>query len=425
MSDKWQALAEQIRSTKTSFDASYKCVNRPKLPKAKTQIKHLKILVSCHNNLVGIAQGTHKLLTQEHKKVLVDTLTSIKSKLETLFERLTITEPIPKDLLTPLNIRWRENSEHDSSDSGSDTETEESVNNSLTETASESNHHSPINEPPQTTTMTSTVENFVGNASKLIPDFDGKISGLQKFLDSLDLLDIIKGDHESVAVALIKSKLDPTTRGLITQESTIAQIKITLSSKIKGEPTKAIVAKLRNTKQGNRSTNDFVKEVEELTKTLERSYICDGVPADVAKAYSTETAITTLTTNGKSEQAKMSMKGVVYNNFADAVSKFVEISSEQIASVNIVRRYPQNNSNYRGRGHFSYNRNRYNRYNYNNTNFNNRNQSYGRNNYNNQRNSNNRDEQQRGRNRNNRNVRMIEAQSENTQDPQVAQLGMV
>lgn len=267
--------------------------------------------------------------------------------------------------------------------------------------------------------MAQPVETFIGNASKLLPDFDGKVENLQKFLNSLDVLELMKGDHESVAIAIIKSKLDSTTRGLLTTETTISAIKNTLATNIKGQPTKSIVAKLLNTKQGSKSANDFVKEIEELSKTLERSYISDGVPAHVAKTYATESAIKSLTTNGKAEQCKLLMKGVVYNTFSDAVSKFVELSEDNTANVNFVRQgnYNRYNSAYRGRGNYhgnsqNNNRGRNGRYN-----------NYSRRNKNNQNNG------RQARNRNqrngaqNQNVRAMEAVTGNgLEDPQEAQL---
>jgi len=401
----WVQILESLQRIKQEFDRSYKCLNKTNLPSKKTQIKHLQNLVYNHNSIVGVLKFTYATLTPAHKIEVEQFFKTIKTRLEVLFGRLQIPHEIPAKINQILDLRFAEPL---SDEDGSEEETDEPP--------------TPLPFDIIRTMAPSALDSFVGNASKLVPDFDGKLENLQKFLDALDILELIKAEHETVAVAIVKSKLDVWTRGFLTTESTILQIKETLAAKVKGQPTKAIVAKLLNTKQGNKSANDFVKEIEELAKTLERSYISDGVPAQVVKTYFTESAIKSLTTNGKADQCKLLMKGVVYNTFSDAVSKFVELSDDNTATVNIVRQGNYNRYNSRGRGnyHGNYQNNRgRNGRNYNNS----RNQRNNRGYQNNQNNG------RQARNRNqrngqqNQNVRAIEAASGNgADDPQEAQL---
>ena len=409
----WEDIRRKLSEYKIEFDKSYKCLNKTALPKRKTQIKHLQILVFTHNSITGLTRSVFESLSPNHKIEVTQLIKSIRTKLEVLFLRLGIPHIIPSDITKIIDIRFSETEEEfsDENENEDEIETENLNNKPLVIT--------PLNKDNQNCeSMTSTAETFVGNASKLLPEFDGKIENLQKFIDALDVLALIKGTHESVAIALIKSKLDSTSRNLVTTENTIEGIKSTLVSKIKGEPTKSVVAKLSNIKQGTRSAHEFVKEIEELTKKLEKSYICDGVPVEMAKTYATDTAIKTLTTNGKSEQAKVSMKGVIYTKLSDAVSKFLEISSEDVAKVNYVKQLPQQryNNYQKGRGNRSYN----NRGRNTGRNYGNQRQNGGGNNHGNQNSGNNNNQSQRSRNRN---VRYLDTQSENMQDPQDAQLG--
>lgn len=73
------------------------------------------------------------------------------------------------------------------------------------------------------TTMTP-VE-FINLATKLLPEFDGKAENLTKFINALDILDSIKGDNGSIAISLIKTKLNQTASRLLTNEATIGAIK--------------------------------------------------------------------------------------------------------------------------------------------------------------------------------------------------------
>lgn len=155
--------------------------------------------------------------------------------------------------------------------------------------------------------MPITVTDFLSAASKLVPNFDGNFINLQQFIDGINLVNLIKDTHEAVAVNLIKSKLTGTARNLITDENSISAIITKLQQSVKAESTQAVTAKLMNSKQSHKSTNDYAKEIEDLTKQLENAYISDGLPHNVAKTYSTQTAIKTITKNAKSEKAKLLM----------------------------------------------------------------------------------------------------------------------
>ena len=50
--------------------------------------------------------------------------------------------------------------------------------------------------------MAQTIVEFLNTASKLITEFDGKSENLCTFIDSLQLVEAIKGQHEPMAVSL-------------------------------------------------------------------------------------------------------------------------------------------------------------------------------------------------------------------------------
>ena len=109
--------------------------------------------------------------------------------------------------------------------------------------------------------MAQTVVEFIKLATSLIPEFDGRQENLQSFLDSLNLLDTLKGTHEQTAISLIKTKLKGNARNFISNEQTIAAIITTLSSVVKGESVEVISAKLLNLQQKNKTANQYTQEV--------------------------------------------------------------------------------------------------------------------------------------------------------------------
>lgn len=68
--------------------------------------------------------------------------------------------------------------------------------------------------------MPLTVVRFISTAAKLVAEFDGKSKNLRSFLDFLSLLEAIKGEHETVAISLLKTKLKGNARNLISSLKT-------------------------------------------------------------------------------------------------------------------------------------------------------------------------------------------------------------
>lgn len=400
----WTDLSEIFKKIKFDFDKSYKCLNKTKLPSAQTQLKHITDLINKHNEVAELLKDTFHVLSEQYKVSVAEFFKSFKDRLEILFERLDLDITIPRDLMTSIENNISEKSLVSDS-AGTSTE----IGNE-------------IKDPKN---MADTVANFLTSAAKLLPDFDGTYINLQRFIDAINLVNLIKSTHDEVAVSLIKSKLTGTARNLITTENTIAEIVAKLKSSIKSEDTQAVTAKLVNAKQNNKPTNEYVEEIETLTKQLEMAYISDGLSSEIAKKYSTQTAVKALTKNAKSDKAKLLLQAGNFNQLSDIVTKFVELSNEaeDVFRINMV----QYNPNYRNNPRRNSNRGS-SRYNYrgrggrdNNNNNQQQRRSYNQNrNY--QRNRNNNQNQNNGRN-GNRNVRAIDAASENGYSPQQAQLG--
>lgn len=62
-----------------------------------------------------------------------------------------------------------------------------------------------------------------------------------------------------------------------------------LKSKIRGESTEALAAKLTAAKQGNKTVNTYAKDIEDLAKALNNSYLLDGLTSELKALISNAT----------------------------------------------------------------------------------------------------------------------------------------
>ena len=254
---------------------------------------------------------------------------------------------------------------------------------------------------------------FLNFASKLIPSqFDGSFTKLQSFIDSLTLLEINSVGNEDNALAFVKTRLTGKARTLISDNMTILDVINALKTGIKGESSKALSAKLLNTKQNCKDSIKFSNEIEDLASSLKLAFISEGVPSTVAETYTTDLTVKSLAKNSTSEKTKIIMEAGNFSSIQEAISKFVSVESEPNGNVFVLKNSQSynnkrfNNNYIRGRG----------RYGNNNSNFSNHQYQrggYRNNNYRNQFQNNRQNQRQ-----NTRNVRLCGTQDEASQENQ-------
>lgn len=353
----WSDIVREVRVIKENFEKSHKCLNTDRPTKNETVEKHLEILFTCLEEIRVILNENYSRLTTAHKSAADSFFTDIREKLVNVLERRGFQVDLPVSLHEEIKYNLKPTLQKE------------------------------INF--EDTKMTQTVVEFLNTASKLISDFDGKPENIRSFIDSLSLVNSIKGEHESVAISLIKTKLKGNARNLINNESSITEIINKLTSSVKGESVEVISAKIMNIRQNNKSANTYCNEVEALTKSLESAYISDGLSCELATKYSTRVAVKALTKNCTIDKVKLIMEAGQFNNMNDAVEKFVNSCTESTGQQNTIlysnqrspnNRYSRGNfrGRYRGRGGQMNNNNRDNQA----TNYNHRRRgrNYGRNN---------------------------------------------
>lgn len=343
----WQNIVGKLRIIKEDFDKSYKCLNTDRPSRPETIEKHIKILFASTESIRVILNVNYSRLTVAHKAAADNFFSDVCGKLENVLSRKNIDVKLPLTLREEIVYSPEISKLILVTDSQAEKETEES------------NQHCTNSRENQTKMPLSVIE-FLGLATKLIPEFDGKPENMQSFVDSLNLLDTVKESHEAIAVQIIKTKLKNSSRNLISNESSIAEIVAKLKASVKGESTEVLTAKILNVKQNNKSANNFVQEIEDLTKSLTNAYITDGLPGSLAEKYSTQVAVKSMARNASSERVRLIMEAGTFSNMNEAVTKFVNSCTDNNSGSNVLfyksrtgNRGARGGGNGRGRGNYN------------------------------------------------------------------------
>nr|AAN87267.1 ORF2 [Drosophila melanogaster] len=410
----WLNLTISINNIRDAFDKSYKCINKTALIKTQTLIFHIKVLITQYNTLQNLIVTNKSKLTEEHKVQCFKVLSSFGKRLHNTSVRHSIIIEVPTELTKIAEFDESQLRDLDESQPLEDLDIESDI---------ESIEELKFNTvQPNTRNMANALEAqraYVKQVSATVPDFDGKKLHLNRFVTALKLTDLTKGDQETLAVEVIKTKIIGPLNYKVEHATTIQAIITILQANVKGESPDVIKAKLINAQQRGKTASQYVTEIDSMRKQLEAAYIDGGLDADNADKFATKESISAMTKNCANEALKMILTAGTFSTFNDAMEKYLHCSTEITGNSNTVLFYNGNNRRgnynayYRGRGRNNYNHN-YNQ---------NYNQGYNNNNrgrggyrgHGNNRDGGNRRGNQSQNNNNNRNVRNV--QSENSQTP--------
>lgn len=390
----YSALSKELDRLEKAFDIIYKRVNKQAVPKTESLvIRHLNDLIKLYNQLKLLCLTNSKDYTTEQVQALTKRLQTYFTKLENAFDRAkrklirVPNEPIP--LLQEIPLSPEEEQAYAETVTEEDQQEEDEFQDTR-------DHES---DPTQTNMSISSSE-FLKIATQSLPTFDGKAENLQTFIDGLNLVETFVGNNADIALAVIKTKLSGNARTLITDENTIPQIIATLRNRVRGESSAVIQAKMDNVRQGSKTANAYIREIEDLSRMLESSYIAEGIPSVIAAQFSTQAAVKSVANNANNENVKLIVKAGNFNSMNELVAKFVSTATEASSPTSIL--YTRRGNN-RGRG--NNNRNNNNRRNNNYRGNNNNNGNNYRNNNNGNNNQNRGQNRGRGNNSNNNNNR--------------------
>lgn len=318
----WLELIANFEDTKGEFDRTYKCLNVKRKLLEETFNKHKVNIIEQYNDLINIYTSNYKLLSADHKLILENELFILRDRLLNLFTRLTIDTSVPYSIKEKINIDTR---------------------NPFLEELLYYDLSNNLN------TMVQSKKDFIKDNSRIIPDFDGDIDHLQKFIDALTLVKEDVGEHERTAVSLIKTKLGGNARTCITDaDNSIDKIIDRLTNNVKGETSDVLMGRLMNLKQLSKPANLYTEEL--IIKSLKAAYVEDGMSFEMADKLSTKDAIRAMRQNASNDEVKFIMKAGNFTEINEAVSKFITASNDQQSKNILYMNTARNNfrGNFRG-----------------------------------------------------------------------------
>lgn len=291
-------VTQELANSEIEFSRLYKCLNKTLLPKKATVEEHLRNIITEYNKIKSIYIKFYNLLDHHNQIYLENLLAKSQKHLRKIFKRLNSNIQIaPIELSNP----------------------DDTVNSSV--------NLSVINND-----MALTEIDFCNFATKTIPEFNGKPEELQRFIDALNLVKKNVTTFLGSAIEVIKTKLIGTARNYITNEDTIEAIILTLRANIKPESPQLIISKLNQLKQGNKTPNAYITEIEALTTSLKRAYITEGISVDIAERYTTQNALQSIKSNSTNEKVNIILEAGNFTTVTELSTKFLSVSNKQFKS---------------------------------------------------------------------------------------------
>ncbi|XP_067643064.1 GATA zinc finger domain-containing protein 14-like [Eurosta solidaginis] len=298
------------------------------------------------------------------------------------------------------------------------------------------------------TTMATIEEkkSFISTCASIMRDnYSGDPLALGSFINKVELMEVFSNeDLTPNFIAFLKSKLEGKAReALPTHIESVSQIKEALCSEIRPDNSKVVAGKIAALRVTNNNFSEFSKQVEELSDSLERCLIIEGMTKAKAHEMAVEQTISVCRLNSRSDMVKSILASTTFKDSKDVVAKMIIEREQEIKERQVLAfrshpiRYSNFRGNSRGNSNFRYNNNSNFRFNGNanrqhtNTNFRNNNYNRGNNhnynrgynrnynrgnsnsnNNNNNRSGNNRNSNSQGSNsRNSANVRSLNAEA--------------
>lgn len=184
-------------------------------------------------------------------------------------------------------------------------------------------------------------------ASTLVPQYDGTVDKLPAVLSALAALKTLITDANRVtAIQVVLSRFEGKARVAVGENpATIDAIVQSLKDKCDKRPQpETIIAKLNATKQTG-DINQFTQKIETLTLELEKCYLAENVPVEIATKLATRAGVKALATGTRSDETKTILKAGQFDTIASAMEKAIE--NEPIVN-NQVLHVRSNNSGQRG-----------------------------------------------------------------------------
>lgn len=303
----WDNIQSNLKTEKEKFYQIFKRFNKTRKLKKETIDQNTLIIIERYNAIRTIIITNYNDLSAEHKKSVIKTFQDTRDLLLRAFARQGVKIRVPSHISDTITTVEEETESDSETDTETDTDDTEKIRK-----------------------MPVTIVEFVNFATKVVPEFNGEFSNLERFTDGIRLMESqIENTHLATAISVIKTKLTGTSRSLITNENTIDAIITRLRSTIHGESTDVILSKLMATKQGSKPITGYAKEMEELARSLATAYISEGIPNELADKYTTKAIVKSIVANATGAETKIVMRAAQFKNTNEVLEKLIDSGGEQ------------------------------------------------------------------------------------------------
>lgn len=200
----------------------------------------------------------------------------------------------------------------------------------------------------------------------IVQAYDGRQDGLSSFIDSVNLFsDTVTADFDTATQAQKTAATATVLRFILTRLTGKARAAVgdnpqDINEIINRLKTKCgitstpdfYISKLNATKQVGDITK-FTNEIENLAILLEKAYLSENIPIDVATRMATKQGVKALCSGVRNTETKLLLKAGQFSTLSAAIEKTVENEATTAAPISQTAQimYTRRGHGYRGRGY--------------------------------------------------------------------------
>lgn len=350
--ERTQKIKNELESIKFSREIFVNVIKRVLKTNLSTNINTLKQYridtVNAFNTFSQTLRHIFTVAEVASQKLIGENFEYAREKLNEVFARLQITSSVPIPSIVGEHINIDNISEIAEEPSNFESHSSESSPNS---DSNQSIFLEPLElEQIAMATPPTTAEFLKLASSTLNYKYAGDPLALAAFIDSVRLLQTLATTDalRTFLVSFTKTKLDGRAREYINDtHTTIEHILSALRDNIKPDNSKVVEGRMLALRLTYNTQDDFSKKVEELSDSLRRSLIIEGMSAQKATEISVEKAIDLCRSQTKSEIVKAVLESATFASPKDVVAKLLTQSEKakkehQILSISSSRNQPGN-----------------------------------------------------------------------------------
>lgn len=283
---------------------------------------NLNLITNTYNNLILEIRKHWELASETDKQYLKEVFIYSRNKIVKSYAVLNCNFYIPTNIyniISPSIINSDQESKVDLTEASSDSDKFEDTIENFSENKAQVMEFNQVDLLKLATTT-------------INKNYSGDPSGLQAFIDSINLLSSFATTNElrNILVKIIVSKLEGKARECILADpNTVEEIVNALKSKIKSESSKVIEGRMQALRTDRNSLQDFSKKAEDLADHLRRSLIMEGISANKAQEMTIDKTVEMCRASARSDLVKAILASTHFSEPKEVIAKFiVEINND-------------------------------------------------------------------------------------------------